>query len=143
MAGVTVKIGDRFGRLVVVKQLKERSKDGRLMYECRCDCGNIVKVRSKELLNGDTVSCKCYQKEQVRKRYKNGTQPDRIFSDKLNKNNKSGIKGVCFDKNRNKWLATYQYQRKHYNLGRYNTISEAEKARKKFENEIRQSLGGV
>lgn len=91
-----IKIGDRFGRLVVVKQLKERSPDGRLMYECECDCGNIVKVRSKELLNGDTVSCKCYQKEQLRKRYKNGTQPDRIFSDKLNKNNKSGIKRCLF-----------------------------------------------
>lgn len=91
-----VKIGDRFGRLSVVKELKERSKDGHVVYECKCDCGNTVKVRSKELLNGDTVSCKCYQKEQVKKRYKNGTQPDRIFSDKLNKNNKSGIKRSLF-----------------------------------------------
>lgn len=91
-----VKIGDKFGRLSVVKELKERSKDGHVVYECKCDCGNTVKVRSKELLNGDTVSCKCYQKEQVKKRYKNGTQPDRIYSDKLNKNNKSGIKRSLF-----------------------------------------------
>lgn len=89
---MTVKIGDRFGRLTVVKQSKERSKDGHLVYECECDCGKIVKVRSKELLNGDTISCNCYRIEQVKKRYKNGTLPDRIFSDKLNKNNKSGIK---------------------------------------------------
>lgn len=44
-----VKIGDRFGRLSVVKELKERSKDGHVVYECKCDCGNTVKVRSKEL----------------------------------------------------------------------------------------------
>ena len=93
---IRVKIGDRFGKLVIVEQLKERSSDGRLIYKCKCDCGNIGNVRSKELLNGDTVSCKCYQKEQVKKRYKNGTQPDRIFSDKLNKNNKSGIKRSLF-----------------------------------------------
>ena len=50
---------------------------------------------------------------------------------------------MCWDKSRNKWKATYQFQRKTYNLGRYNTILEAKEARKKFENEIRQKLGGV
>lgn len=50
---------------------------------------------------------------------------------------------MCWDKNRNKWIASFQYKRKHYYLGRYNTIAEAEKARKKFENEIRQKLGGI
>ena len=50
---------------------------------------------------------------------------------------------MSWDKNRSKWIASFQYQRKHYYLGRYNTIAEAEKARKKFENEIRQKLGGV
>lgn len=87
-----IKKGDRFGRLTIIRELKRRSKDGHKIYICKCDCGNIVEVRSKELLNGDTISCNCYRKEQVRKRYKNGTLPDRIFSDNLNKNNKSGIK---------------------------------------------------
>lgn len=87
-----IKKGDKFGRLTIIRELKRRSKDGRKIYACKCDCGKIVEVRSKELLNGDTISCNCYRKEQVRKRYKNGTQPDRIFSDNLNKNNKSGIK---------------------------------------------------
>lgn len=137
-----INIGDRFGRLVVVKELKER-KEGRKVYKCLCDCGNYTNVRSKELLNGDTISCKCYRKEQVKKRYKNKTQPDRIFSDNINKNNKSGIKGVCFDKLRNKWIASFQYQGKHYNLGRYNNISDAEKARKKFEDKIKLELKSI
>lgn len=91
-----IKKGYKFGRLTIVEELQKRSKDGHRIYVCKCDCGNIVKVRSKELLNGDTISCNCYRKEQVRKRYWNGTQPDRIFSDNLNKNNKSGIKRSMF-----------------------------------------------
>ena len=135
-----IKIGDKFDRLTVIEEIKQRSKDGRKIYKCKCICGNIVNIRSKELLNGDTRSCGCLQKEKLAKRYWNKTQPDRIFSDKLNKNNKSGIKGVCFDKSRNKWLASFQYQGKHYNLGRFNTISEAEKAREKFEKKVKADL---
>lgn len=135
-----IKVGDIFGRLVVIKERKVRAKDGHRVYICKCNCGNVKEVVSRELLNGDTQSCGCLQKEKLQERYWNGTQPDRIFSNKLNKNNKSGIKGVCFDKSRNKWLATFQYQGKHYNLGRYNTITEAEKARKKFEKFIKEKL---
>lgn len=91
-----IKIGDRFGRLIILEELTERSKDGRKVYKCQCDCGNIVKVRSKELLNGDTTSCNCFRKEQVAKRYWNNTQPDRILSNNINKNNKSGIKRSMF-----------------------------------------------
>ena len=50
---------------------------------------------------------------------------------------------MCWDKNRNKWIATFQYQRKQYHLGRYNTIAEAEKVRKEFEATIRKQLGGL
>ena len=40
-------------------------------------------------------------------------------------------------------MVKFQYQRKQYNLGRYNTIAEAEQVRKKFEMEIRKKLGGT
>lgn len=53
------------------------------------------------------------------------------------------LNGVCFDKARNKWIASFQYQGKHYNLGRYDNIGEAEKARKKFEDKIKLELGDV
>jgi hypothetical protein len=43
-------------------------------------------------------------------------------------NNKSGIKGVCFDKSRNKWLAFRSITGKYINLGRFTTRSEAETA---------------
>lgn len=50
----------------------------------------------------------------------------------LQKNNSSGIKGVYWDKNRKKWEAYCQYQRKKKTLGRYNTKEEAELVAKSY-----------
>lgn len=40
-------------------------------------------------------------------------------------NNKSGIKGVCWDKYRNKWRATINLQSKHIHIGRYTKKTDA------------------
>jgi len=39
--------------------------------------------------------------------------------------NTSGIKGVCFDKARGKWMARIKFQTKEYNLGRHTDFVEA------------------
>lgn len=62
-------IGQRFGRLVVLKATEERKNDD-IMWECLCDCGNIHKVRTSSLKNGHTVSCGCYRSEIASKTYK-------------------------------------------------------------------------
>lgn len=43
-------------------------------------------------------------------------------------NNTSGVKGVVFDKRRQKWLAQISANRKHYHLGRFDTIEQATEA---------------
>lgn len=53
-----MEIGERFGRLVTIKELSERNH-GHVMWECKCDCGNITKVQRDRLLNGHTKSCGC------------------------------------------------------------------------------------
>lgn len=50
-------IGQRFGKLTVIKQVA--SKRGHSCWLCQCDCGNTKKVCSTELKNGDTLSCGC------------------------------------------------------------------------------------
>lgn len=35
--------------------------DGVTMWECRCDCGNIIPVRTEDLLSGKSLSCGCQQ----------------------------------------------------------------------------------
>lgn len=49
--------GQRFGRLTVIKFVGNRS------WDCKCDCGRIVRVRGYNLCNGHTASCGCLAKE--------------------------------------------------------------------------------
>ena len=53
----------------------------------------------------------------------------------ISKRNKSGIAGVCWDKDANKWRATIRYKYKLIHLGRFDTLEEATKARKDAEEE--------
>ena len=57
--------GRRFGRLVAVRPL---GKGGsfQLQWECRCDCGRIVKVYKKNLLSGNTRSCGCLRSDYMK-----------------------------------------------------------------------------
>lgn len=48
-------------------------------------------------------------------------------------NNTSGIQGVSWDKNRNKWLVHITVNRKQIHLGYFNTIEEAAEARRQAE----------
>lgn len=34
-----------------------------IVYLCRCDCGQEVRVRRDHLINGTVVSCSCYKAE--------------------------------------------------------------------------------
>lgn len=55
--------GLRFGRLVVIMQVGNSSKN--TMWLCRCDCGNTVTVNGNSLRRGATVSCGCRRKTQL------------------------------------------------------------------------------
>lgn len=52
-------INQRFGRLTPIEWL------GNGKWNCQCDCGNIVPVRTSNLQNGNTQSCGCLQKERA------------------------------------------------------------------------------
>lgn len=52
-----VEEGDRFGDLIVVRQVTTGAA-GRV-YLCECDCGRTTKVPAKYLRSGNTKSCGC------------------------------------------------------------------------------------
>lgn len=54
-------IGQKFGRLTVLEELSERNKFGKIVYKCKCDCGNICYVIGLHLRTGNTKSCGCLQ----------------------------------------------------------------------------------
>ncbi|MGL5061896.1 MAG: hypothetical protein ACRC62_18150 [Microcoleus sp.] len=50
--------GERFGQLVVVRQVDSPNKAA-LMYECKCDCGNTKNCYASNLRRGGNKSCGC------------------------------------------------------------------------------------
>lgn len=50
--------GDRFGRLVVIKQLAP-DRHQKTRWRCRCDCGRVVDANGSHLRSGHTTSCGC------------------------------------------------------------------------------------
>lgn len=53
-----IMIGQKFGLLTVIADSGERSGT-KVRWLCRCDCGNLTKVRTDYLRSGHTKSCGC------------------------------------------------------------------------------------
>ena len=56
--------GQQVGRLFVLYECG-RSKDGHVLWKCRCDCGNECIVGSAQLKNQHTQSCGCLKRDRV------------------------------------------------------------------------------
>ena len=64
MAKLIDEIGNVYGYLTVIARA-ENTNAGRAQWLCKCKCGNEVVVLGKNLRNGGTKSCGCYQKERA------------------------------------------------------------------------------
>lgn len=49
--------GQRFGMLTVLRRAE--SRNGKVCWTCRCDCGSTIEVSGNNLKRGHTVSCGC------------------------------------------------------------------------------------
>lgn len=58
----------RFGRLVALYPTEER-QGGKIIWLCRCDCSNEVKVPIDRLTGKNTQSCGCLSKEKTSERF--------------------------------------------------------------------------
>jgi hypothetical protein len=77
--------GRVYGRLTVTKlagyiietRNKEKGTTNRVaVYSCRCECGNELDVRARDLKRGMTKSCGCLHKETSSQNGKNNKLPD-------------------------------------------------------------------
>ncbi len=66
--------GRTFGRLLVIGDTKIRNKDKRIMWLCKCECGNETNVEPRSLINGATKSCGCLWPERSKKHGASGTK---------------------------------------------------------------------
>lgn len=141
--------GKRYNRLVAIKPTNKRDKNnGSIIWECICDCGNPKDAAAYLLEEGSIQSCGCLFKEisskhirlaikaHLAKNIINGTNIPAISRKTLKKNNKSGITGLHWSKERKKWVAQIKFKNSHYNLGRFDNIEDARKAREKAKEEL-------
>lgn len=93
-------IGQKFGRLTVLEECKERKHGGK-QYKCLCDCGNYVNVRKDMLKSGNTKSCGCLQREtasdMAKKKIKHGKCNTRLYKIYYK------IINRCYNKNMNRY----------------------------------------
>lgn len=135
-------IGRKIGKLTVIEL--DHVKNKKTYWKCKCECGNYDVVSKSNLVTNQVHSCGCsYLKLLENNRSKmisENTNISRISSDKLNKNNKSGVKGVHFDASSKKWKATISFKNKMYYLGRYHNKEDAIKARKEAEEKLHKNF---
>ena len=60
------RTGQVFGKLTVVEQAG-RDKLKKVLWRCKCECGNDTVVISGSLVTGNTTSCGCFLKETITK----------------------------------------------------------------------------
>lgn len=112
-------IGKRFGMLEVISDSGEKQGTTKL-WVCKCDCGNIKKVRTDSLTSGKVISCGCQKKSQKKiNELKAGRHlvdhtSDVFFKNTLSKNNRTGVNGVCLYKG--EYIAYIGYKNKIYRL---------------------------
>lgn len=139
--------GQRFGRLKVTN--KHEARNTTTYWLCECECGKFKWIDAKSLKNGESQSCGCLSAELASERGKNlgenlfNSYKEKYLYDKTNiavisnKNlistNTSGVKGVCWDNNAQKWRAYITFQGKQYKLGRFENKEDAIKARQEAE----------
>lgn len=56
-------VGDVFDRLTVISILSRRTKQGGLITNCQCLCGNTKLVQARHLIGEGTKSCGCLRRE--------------------------------------------------------------------------------
>ena len=119
--------GQRFGNLTAIecsdKYIETAGRSKKYLWKCLCDCGAVV-YRLPEKLRDDVYSAcdKCTSEKAVAAMIQNagvveGTQLKKISSKKLSANNKSGVRGVFFNKRTGKLRAMLKFQGVDHYLG--------------------------
>lgn len=136
----TELVGNKYEKLTVIKDSGKRDHR-KVVWECKCDCGNTTYVTTDSLKSGNTKSCGCGQQERYKMHTHNnptfveGTELGLLNTSIMFKHNTSGYRGVSRQKN-GKYRAYICFKRKTYWLGVRDNIEEAVALRKEAEKNL-------
>lgn len=129
--------GQRYGKLTVLGPAENIGT--RTAWRCQCDCGKETVVQSNRLRSGHTSSCGCLVAgrgpgaDMPGLTYIDGTCVEMLAAKTVRKNNTSGVPGVDWWAQKNRWRASICFKGKRYYLGSYTAFEDAVKARKRGE----------
>lgn len=136
----------QYGELTILSAAARRG-----YVTCQCSCGRIKDIRFSSLTKADapTRSCGCIQRKiahrigqqtvrknaarQIRTNLQYNTNFQVIENNKPPKNNTSGVKGVSWNTDREKWEAYISVHGKRIGLGKFKEFADAVNARKQAE----------
>ena len=100
-------MGKQFGRLVVMELGGYDREKKKLYWECRCQCGNELRVITNSLTRGNTKSCGCLDREKASERIR---QQIRLAHGHAKRAGKSltysswlAMKGRCLNPSDSRW----------------------------------------
>lgn len=128
--------GMTFGWLTALEPTEKRYRRD-ILWRCRCACGRETEVPTVSLLRGNTQSCGCRKVQSAHAAGKQfaGTQLVAALRNReLSLGTKSGYTGVSPKGNR--WRAYITYRGRRYNLGIYDDLSDAVKARARAKEQV-------
>ena len=135
--------GRRFGQLTALAATDARDAKGNVVWRCRCDCGEETDISYNVLLYTNVISCGCRRRahNQLNNLYLthvDGTSLEMLKSERIPKNNTTGVKGVY--RFRGKYIAKIVFQKRQYVLGTYDTVAQAAQARREGEEAINRTV---
>ncbi|MDD3339659.1 MAG: hypothetical protein PHS82_12480 [Lachnospiraceae bacterium] len=121
--------GFQSGELSVLRPTVMRTKQGSVMWECKCTCGRTVIISSNALIHKKQKSCGCKKKERMklissRLHRVDGTCIERLGQKAARPESHSGICGVGITP-QGHYYVHIGIQGKRYRLGTYRTLPEA------------------
>lgn len=75
-------IGKQFGKLTVIQMTEKRDSCRRIIWLCRCECGEEREVNTSALTGGKITSCRNCVKQQIAKKRREGI-PNNIIKNDL------------------------------------------------------------
>lgn len=141
-----INTGDRYGRLVILKEVENTAGNYKRKVLCKCDCGTEKVFFLDSLLRKNTTSCGCKVKENARIHQKNLDKKriDNILIPALRKNptkrSQTGVSGVypVYTKSCIKYRAEIYINKKRIQLGTFDTLQRAKQARLEAEEKYHQ-----
>ena len=132
--------GQVFGRLTAIRptELRDRKE---VVWEFRCECGNTVYRAQNLVSKGGCSSCGCLGRENQKELFEKMLQRNFVMGTNISKIaaseedlsvlNRTGVKGVLFDRTRGCYVAHLGFQNEKYRL-RCSSMAEAKAVRKQM-----------